>query len=74
MYQTILLDLDETLTDPGSDITNSVRYALEQFKINLTTAAMLGDREHHMPGDRGNGIPGLVWTAVAGIVGNWSPP
>lgn len=36
MYQTILFDLDGTLTDPGVGITNSVAYALEKFgtKVN----------------------------------------
>ncbi|MCQ2548645.1 MAG: HAD family hydrolase [Lachnospiraceae bacterium] len=33
MYQTILFDLDGTLTDPGEGITNSVTYALEKFEI-----------------------------------------
>lgn len=33
MYQTILFDLDGTLTDPGEGITNSVAYALEKFEI-----------------------------------------
>ena len=31
MYQTILFDLDGTLTDPGMGITNSVVYALEKL-------------------------------------------
>lgn len=33
MYNTILFDLDGTLTDPGVGITNSVAYALEKFNI-----------------------------------------
>lgn len=33
MYDTILFDLDGTLTDPGLGITNSVMYALEQLGI-----------------------------------------
>ena len=33
MKQTVLLDLDGTLTDPGLGITNSVLYALSQFGI-----------------------------------------
>lgn len=35
MYQTILFDLDGTLTDPGMGITNSVMYALEQLGIEV---------------------------------------
>lgn len=34
MYQTILFDLDGTLTDPGVGITNSVAYALEKYGIS----------------------------------------
>lgn len=33
MYETILFDLDGTLTDPGEGITNSVAYALNHFDI-----------------------------------------
>lgn len=33
MYQTILFDLDGTITDPGLGITNSVMYALDKFGI-----------------------------------------
>lgn len=32
-YETILFDLDGTLTDPGIGITNSVWYALEKYNI-----------------------------------------
>lgn len=35
MYQTILFDLDGTLTDPGMGITNSVMYALEHLGIEV---------------------------------------
>ena len=35
MYQTVLFDLDGTLTDPGLGITNSVMYALEKFHIKV---------------------------------------
>lgn len=35
MYETILFDLDGTLTDPGEGITNSVAYALKKFNINV---------------------------------------
>ena len=35
MYQTILFDLDGTLTDPGIGITNSAAYALEKFGIQV---------------------------------------
>ncbi len=35
MYETILFDLDGTLTDPGLGITNSVLYALEQMGYSL---------------------------------------
>lgn len=33
MFDTILFDLDGTLTDPGGGITNSVAYALRKFGI-----------------------------------------
>lgn len=33
MYNTVLFDLDGTLTDPGCGITNSVAYALKKFGI-----------------------------------------
>lgn len=33
MYNTILFDLDGTLTDPAEGITNSVAYALERYGI-----------------------------------------
>ena len=35
MYQTVLFDLDGTLTDPGVGITNSVMYALRRFGIEV---------------------------------------
>ncbi|GHO49506.1 HAD family hydrolase [Ktedonospora formicarum] len=35
-YQTILFDLDGTLTDPKIGITRSVAYALARFSINVT--------------------------------------
>ncbi len=35
MYQTILFDLDGTVTDPGVGITNSVAYALDKFGIEV---------------------------------------
>lgn len=35
MYQTILFDLDGTITDPGLGITNSVMYALDKFGIKV---------------------------------------
>ncbi len=35
MYDTVLFDLDGTLTDPGQGITNSVAYALEKFGIEV---------------------------------------
>ena len=34
-YETILFDLDGTLTDPGVGITNSVAYALLKFGITV---------------------------------------
>ena len=34
-YNTILFDLDGTLTDPGMGITNSVMYALKKFGITV---------------------------------------
>lgn len=36
MYNTILFDLDGTLTDPGIGITNSVAYALNKFGISVS--------------------------------------
>ena len=33
MYNTVLFDLDGTLTDPGLGITNSVAYALKKYNI-----------------------------------------
>ncbi len=39
MYDTVLFDLDGTLTDPGIGITNSVAYALEKFKDNSPVLA-----------------------------------
>ncbi|MDT9501751.1 HAD family hydrolase [Streptococcus mutans] len=36
MYQTILFDLDRTLTNPALGITNSLAYALEKFNIEVT--------------------------------------
>lgn len=35
MYNTVLFDLDGTLTDPGLGITNSVAYALEKYGIGV---------------------------------------
>lgn len=36
MYQTILFDLDGTLTDPGEGITNSVAYSLRRYGIEVS--------------------------------------
>lgn len=36
MYQTILFDLDGTLTDSGQGILNSVAFALEKMGIEET--------------------------------------
>ena len=36
MFETILFDLDGTLTDPGEGITNSVAYALNKFGIEVS--------------------------------------
>lgn len=36
MYNTVLFDLDGTLTDPGIGITNSVAYALKKRNIHVT--------------------------------------
>lgn len=41
MYQTLLFDLDGTLTDPGVGITNSVAYALEKFGIQTADRTCL---------------------------------
>lgn len=35
MYNTVLFDLDGTLTDPGQGITNSVAYSLKKFGIEV---------------------------------------
>lgn len=35
MYNTVLFDLDGTLTDPGIGITNSVAYALKKYGIEV---------------------------------------
>lgn len=35
MFNTVLFDLDGTLTDPSEGITNSVAYALESYGINV---------------------------------------
>ena len=35
MYNTVLFDLDGTLTDPGMGITNSVAYALKKYGIEV---------------------------------------
>ncbi len=35
-YETVLFDLDGTLTDPGEGVTNSVAYALEKFGISVS--------------------------------------
>ena len=40
-YQTLLFDLDGTLTDPGEGITNSVSYALERFGISVADRSTL---------------------------------
>lgn len=41
MYNTILFDLDGTLTDPGIGITNSVAYALSKWNIEVTDRSEL---------------------------------
>ena len=41
MYQNILFDLDGTLTDPGTGITNSVMYALKKFGIDVADRTSL---------------------------------
>ena len=41
MYQTVLFDLDGTLTDPGVGITNSVAYALKKYGIEAADRAEL---------------------------------
>lgn len=40
-YDTVLFDLDGTLTDPGMGITNSVIYALERFEITVVDRSEL---------------------------------
>lgn len=41
MYDTILFDLDGTLTDPGLGITNSVMHALKKWGIEVTDRTSL---------------------------------
>ena len=41
MYDIILFDLDGTLTDSGIGITNSVRYALNRYNIQVEDNAEL---------------------------------
>lgn len=41
MYETILFDLDGTLTDPGEGITNSVAYALKKYGIEVSDRSEL---------------------------------
>lgn len=41
MMNTVLFDLDGTLTDPGEGITNAVRYALKKFSIDVSDRASL---------------------------------
>jgi len=41
MYSHILLDLDGTLTDPGTGITNSIMYSLEKLGITETDRTKL---------------------------------
>lgn len=40
-YETVLFDLDGTLTDPGIGITNSVMYALKKYGIEVSDRAEL---------------------------------
>ncbi len=41
MYSTVLFDLDGTLTDPGTGITNSVMYALSHYGITVSDRSEL---------------------------------
>lgn len=41
MFDTILFDLDGTLTDPGEGITNSVAYALRKYGIEVSDRSEL---------------------------------
>ena len=41
MFDTILFDLDGTLTDPGEGITNSVAYALKKYDIEVADRSEL---------------------------------
>ena len=41
MYETILFDLDGTLTDPGEGITKSVAYALQKYSIEVADRSVL---------------------------------
>ena len=41
MYNTVLFDLDGTLTDPAIGITNSVAHALKKWGIEVSDRAEL---------------------------------
>ena len=43
MFDTVLFDLDGTLTDPFEGITNSIVYALEKFGIEVADKRTLID-------------------------------
>ena len=49
MQDTLLFDLDGTLTDPGIGITNSVMYALKSFGIIEHDRKKLYPFSHTLP-------------------------
>ena len=47
MFNTVLFDLDGTLTDPSEGITNSVAYALESYGIKVEDKKSLYSFKKH---------------------------
>ena len=58
MYQTVLFDLDGTLTNPELGITTCVAYALQSGHA-AGKAVMVGDRSYDIIGARENGLDSI---------------